>query len=230
MSTAVEEGPQSPSGHSPRLFRRVLDPVDRAGEMLFGLIMVLTFTSAMSIAGTTEDDVQAMLIGAVGCNTAWGIIDAMMYLMGAHGTGSLGAGSIAAIRAARDEKAAHARIAEALPPILLPALDGADLERMRRHLSGLPPTALRHRLTADDWLGAVAVFLIVSIGVVPVLLPFVLIADIRVAMWVSHAIAVALLFLTGFGFGRNFGRGWQIGLAMVGLGLLLVGIAAALGG
>lgn len=215
---------------SPRPFRRVLDPVDRAGEMLFGLIMVLTFTSAMSVAGIAEGDVGAMLVGAIGCNTAWGIIDAMMYLMGAHGARSLGAGTIEAVRSAPGEDEAHALIADALPPVVVPALTAADLGRIRAHLQGLAPSALRPRLTAEDWLGAFAVFLIVSIGIVPVLLPFMLIADVRLAMWISHGIAVALLFLTGFGFGRHVGRPWQIGLSMVAVGLLLVGVAAALGG
>ena len=62
--------------------RRVLDPIDRISEVLFGLIMVLTFTGSLSVAEAGRDDVRTMLIGALGCNLAWGIIDAMLYLMG----------------------------------------------------------------------------------------------------------------------------------------------------
>lgn len=219
-----------PRARLPRPFRRVLDPADRASEMLFGLIMVLTFTSAMSVAGTAQDDVRAMLVGAIGCNTAWGIIDAMMYLLGAHGARSLGAGTIEAVRSAPDEQAAHALIADSLPPILVPALTAADLERLRAHLLGLAPSAMRPRLTAQDWLGAGGVFVIVSLGIVPVLLPFVLIGDVALALWISHAVAIALLFVTGFGFGRPAGRPWQTGLAMVAIGIALVAVANALGG
>ena len=61
---------------------RVLDPNDRISEGLFGLIMVLTFTGSLSIAEAGRDDVRTMLIGALGCNLAWGVIDAVMYLMG----------------------------------------------------------------------------------------------------------------------------------------------------
>ena len=61
---------------------RVLDPVDRVSEVLFGLIMVLTFTGSLSVAEAGRDDVRTMLIGALGCNLAWGIIDAVLYLMG----------------------------------------------------------------------------------------------------------------------------------------------------
>src|ERR1700742_3516219 len=62
--------------------KRVLEPIERVSEVLFGLIMVLTFTGSLSIAEAGRDDVRAMLIGAVGCNLAWGIIDAVLYLMG----------------------------------------------------------------------------------------------------------------------------------------------------
>ena len=62
--------------------KRVLDPGDRLAEVLFGLIMVLTFTGSLSIAEAGRDDIRAMLIGALGCNIAWGMIDAIFYLMG----------------------------------------------------------------------------------------------------------------------------------------------------
>ena len=62
--------------------KRVLDPIDRVSEVLFGLIMVLTFTGSLSVAEAGRDDVRAMLIGALGCNLAWGIIDGILYLMG----------------------------------------------------------------------------------------------------------------------------------------------------
>src|SRR6185436_18697882 len=60
---------------------RVLEPIERVQEVLFGLIMVLTFTGSLSVAEAGREDVRAMLIGAIGCNLAWGIIDAVFYLM-----------------------------------------------------------------------------------------------------------------------------------------------------
>jgi hypothetical protein len=59
---------------------RVLDPMDRISEVIFGLIMVLTYTSSLSVAADNAT-IRALLLGAVGCNLAWGIIDAGMYLM-----------------------------------------------------------------------------------------------------------------------------------------------------
>src|ERR1051325_12023723 len=62
--------------------KRVLDPIDRVSEVLFGLIMVRTFTGSLSVAEAGRDDVRTMLIGALGCNIAWGVIDGVLYLMG----------------------------------------------------------------------------------------------------------------------------------------------------
>src|SRR5215468_11669057 len=77
---------------------RVLDPMDRISETLFGLIMVLTFTGSLSVATASHADVRTMLIGALGCNLAWGIIDGGLYLMAClHEHGH----AIMAVRAAR---------------------------------------------------------------------------------------------------------------------------------
>ena len=61
--------------------KTILDPVDRASEILFGLIMALTFTCSLSVAQAGESEVRTMLMGALGCNLAWGVIDGVFYLM-----------------------------------------------------------------------------------------------------------------------------------------------------
>ena len=63
-------------------FRRVLDPFDRISEIIFGLIMVLTFTATFSAAESNRVEVRAMVLSALACNVAWGIVDAIMYLIG----------------------------------------------------------------------------------------------------------------------------------------------------
>ena len=63
--------------------RRVLDPVERHSEVLFGLIMALTFTCTLSVAEAGRDEVRSMLTAAIGCNIAWGVVDAVMYVLGA---------------------------------------------------------------------------------------------------------------------------------------------------
>ena len=51
------------------------------------------------------------------------------------------------------------------------------------------------------------------------------------ALRVSNAIAIVMLFLTGYAFGRMTGRRpWLVGIAMVAVGSALVGMTMALGG
>jgi hypothetical protein len=60
----------------------VLNPMERISEVLFGLIMVLTVTCSFSVAKSDQKQVHAMLLAALGCNLAWGAIDAVFISYG----------------------------------------------------------------------------------------------------------------------------------------------------
>jgi hypothetical protein len=216
------------AGTEPR--RRLLDPVDRASEILFGLIMVLTFTVSLNAVEAGRPDVRAMLIGALGCNFAWGIIDAVMFLMGIKGERSLALRTVRAIREAPTVGAAHAIIADALPGIVLPALSVLDLERIRLHLLQTSDLVIEPRLSRQDYLGAICIFMLVFFCTLPVVVPFMLLQDASLALRASNVVAVLMLFLTGYTFGKQSGRPWRVGLLMVAIGLLLMAVAVVLGG
>jgi VIT1/CCC1 family predicted Fe2+/Mn2+ transporter len=58
-----------------------------------------------------------------------------------------------------------------------------------------------------------------------------LIGDARLALRVSNAVAILMLFFCGYAFGYRSGmQPWASGLAMVDFGGVLVGVAIALGG
>ncbi len=82
----------------------------------------------------------------------------------------------------------------------------------------------------EDYLGALCVFLLVFLCLFPVAAPFVLLDDVTLALRISNVVAVAMLFLTGFTFGRQVGRPWRAGFLMVVIGTALVAVAIALGG
>ena len=211
--------------------KRVLDPIDRVSEVLFGLIMVLTFTGSLSVAEAGRDDVRAMLIGALGCNLAWGIIDAILYLMGCLAEKGQGLITFRAVRKATDPKEAQRVIAEALPAVVAGVLTPAELEAMHERLKQLPEPPERARLGRDDWRGALGVFLLVFVSTFPVVIPFIFMRSAGPALRVSNVIAIVMLFLTGYAFGRLTGRRpWLVGISMVVLGSVLVGLTMALGG
>ena len=211
--------------------KRVLEPVERISEVLFGLIMVLTFTGSLSVAEADRAEVRTMLIGALGCNIAWGIIDGILYLMGCLGEQGRGIRALRALRKAAAPEEGHRVIAASLPPMVAATLGPAEYESVRQKLVQLPEPPSRPRLRKKEWLGAFAVFLWVFLTTFPVALPFIFMHDVARAMRVSNAIAIVLLFLTGYAFGRIAEyRPWQTGLAMVVLGSALVAITIALGG
>jgi hypothetical protein len=211
--------------------KRVLEPYDRISEVLFGLIMVLTFTGSLSVAEAGREDVRIMLIGALGCNIAWGIIDAILYLMGCLAEKGRNLQTFLALRKAPDALKGQQIIANALPPLLASVLQPAELESMRQRMLELPEPAKPAKLDGSNWRGALGVFLLVFLSTFPVSIPFIFIHDAMVAMRVSNLVAILMLFGTGFAFGRCVGRSpWGFGVAMVILGVVLVAITMALGG
>ena len=211
--------------------KRPLDPIDRVSEVLFGLIMVLTFTGSLSVAEAGREDVRTMLVGALGCNLAWGVIDAVFFLMGSLAEKSRGLLTYRAVREAADPERSRRLLTEALPPLLGSVLQPAELEAMHARLKQLPEPPLRARIDGDDWRGALGVFLLVFLSTFPVVIPFIVMSDAMPALRVSNAIAVALLFVAGYAYGRITARRPVVaGIVMVAFGAFLVGLTIALGG
>jgi VIT1/CCC1 family predicted Fe2+/Mn2+ transporter len=211
--------------------KRVLDPIDRVSEVLFGLIMVLSFTGSLSVAEATRDDVRAMLIGALGCNIAWGIIDGILYLMGSLAEKGSGLRALRAIRAATDSVEAQRLVADALPSAIASVMEPAELESLQQRLKNLPPPPAQARRRQDDWLGGLGGVVLGFASTFPVTIPFMFMRHLGPAMRVSNGIAIALLFITGYAFGRITGRHpWLFGFWMMILGVVLVGMTIALGG
>ena len=224
LTTQVSQTSQAPR-------RRALDPVDRVAEVLFGLIMVLTFTGSLSVAEAGRDDVRTMLIGALGCNLAWGIIDAILYLMGCLAERSRQLMTFRALRAAGSLEQARGIFEDVLPPAIASIIEPGELEAIRARLVRLPEPPARAHMTKEDWRGAAGVFLLVFLSTFPVVIPFIVMRNAQPALRVSNAIAVAMLFMTGYTYGRLTGyRPVGMGISMVALGAVLVAITMALGG
>jgi hypothetical protein len=211
--------------------KRLLEPIERVSEILFGLIMVLSFTGALSVAEAGRADVREMLIGALGCNLAWGIIDAVFYLMACLAEKGRNLQTLKAVRATGDPGEAQRLLAGALPPTIAAVLDSSEFGSLHRRLQALPEPPKGPRLSLGDWVGAFGVCLLVFLSTLPVVLPFIFMHEIAPAMRVSNGIAIVLLALAGVGFSRMTGRNrWVDGIAAVLLGTLLVALTIALGG
>jgi VIT1/CCC1 family predicted Fe2+/Mn2+ transporter len=213
-----------------RSSRRVLEPQERVAEILFGLIMVITFSGSLSVATAGREDVRTMVVGALGCNLAWGIIDAVFYLMGNLADRAQRVSMLRALKAADRAEDAERLLAHALPPLVASVMDSTQLTAICHKLSALPeppPT----KLSSRDLLGALGVFLLVFLSTFPVAIPFVVVHDVALAMRLSNTVAVAALLVVGAVYGRVIGRSpWTYGIAVTGLGCVLVALTIALGG
>jgi hypothetical protein len=211
--------------------RRVLEPIERISEVLFGLIMALTFTGTLSAVGYGRSEVRTMLVGALGCNLAWGLVDAIMYLMGCLADRATDRRTLAAVTRARTAEEARAAIVDHLPSTVASVLTLADLDRIHAALSAVAIPKRPVGLTREDWLGAIAVFLLVFAATVPIVVPFLIVHDALTALRVSNAVAIAMMLFAGYAYGRLTGyRPWLTAGLMVMLGCVLVALTIALGG
>ena len=208
----------------------VLSPVDRVSEMLFGLFMALTFVGAVSVADQGDAQVRTLLIAALGCNLAWGLVDAVMYLVRTvTDRGRLLTLIRAVQRAGRGSRTQAHRVA--LSRVAAGLVSSPEIEAIRGRIVAMTSLPTRPRFNRDDLLAALAIFLIVVAATFPVVVPFVMFDDVGTAKNVSRAIALAMLFLGGLALGRYAGYGsWKVGLMMAGLGAALVVAINALGG
>ena len=219
-----------------RFVHRYLDPASRLGEILFGLIMVLTVTLT---AGLTVAEgragVRQLLLAAIGCNLAWGIIDAVMYIMNCLTERSGKVRLIEAVQRARDNRAALDLIQNEIEPDLQSLLDPEEREAFSRsilnHVARARITSTRTRVTKADVYGALACFLLVFVSCLPAAIPFFIFFQPHFALRVSNFLLIVLLFLVGRKWAQYGGTDGRIaGTMMVVIGLVLVGIAILLGG
>ena len=204
--------------------------MERISETLFGLIMALTFICSLGVATAGNIKIQTMLIGALGCNLAWGIVDGGLYLLSRINEQGHNILTLRAIRQTPDSETAR-RVIDALPPALASVLPPEQLELMRQELQRLPEPSERPRLTKRDWIGALGLCLLSFLSIFPVVIPFIFLSDAKFALRVSYAVAIMMLFCCGYAFGYHSGlRPWAAGFSMVAVGSALVSVAVALGG
>jgi hypothetical protein len=218
----------APIGSS-SFFKNVLEPMERISEILFGLVMVLTFTGSLEVATAGQVGARSVLLGALGCNLAWGVIDGCMYMIARlHERGR----RLMVLRSVRDASnlaLAQELIAEALPLLIASLLHREQLELLRGKLQQLPEPPTYVLPQRSDWIGAVAVCVLIFVSTVPVLIPFIFIENVVLALRTSNAVAVTMMFFLGYAFGHYAGfRPSRVGFSMVLVGLTLVALSIAL--
>ncbi len=207
---------------------RLINPIERISEILFGLIMALSFTCALSVAEAARADVKEMLIAAVGCNIAWGAIDAIMYLMIQIAQRGRDIAILNYVRNTKNEEKAREFLVETISPEIAGFMEEQTLEKIRLEIIHTAPKISRSGVFGKDLKTALGVFLLVFVSTIPVAIPFALLKNVQVALRVSNGIAIILLFIGGWILARycsynKFRTGMY--LALVGIGMVFLTIS-----
>ena len=213
---------------------RHLSAGERLGELLFGLIMTLTFTlTAGFVVGDGKDAVRELLIATIGCNIAWGIIDAGLLILGRVFDRGRAARIGRAIRGTVDEPHAIAAVGAEMDEFLESVTTPQARQGLYRHIVEQVKATPGQRagVRGGDWLAALGVFWLVVFASIPAALPFVFIDEPWMALRVSNAILIALFALIGYQWaGYTTIRPLRAATTLTLFGMAMVLAAIALGG
>jgi len=211
--------------------KSLLNPLDRTAEILFGLIMALSFTCSISIANIKQTEMRQLLVGAIGCNLAWGLVDATMYIIGVMARKNRSKLIFESVQKLPDKDKARKYIYEALPVEISEAIGTEGLEHIREKLIDVSSPVTPARLTPADIQKAAGLFSLIFISTLPVVIPFMLINNTRLALRVSNVVAITMMFFCGLSVAKYVGfNKWIMSIAMVAIGIILVAVTIALGG
>lgn len=220
----------------------LIDPIDRLSETIFSVLILLTFTLAYRIIRLGPDPYEpippdymvGLFVAALGAAVAWGMIDGVVYALLSFLERGEKHRFLASVQAAATPEEGLLAVADELDYVLEP-ITGAEQRRMLYldvldHLRDSHPKPVR--LTREDVLGGLGSTLVAVLAVLPSLAPLLLLRDhYWLALRVSNLISFAVLFYTGYQWGRYSGSNpWKLGLLLFLIGAVLALIAIPLGG
>ena len=209
----------------------LLNTMDRVSEILFGIIMTLTFTCSIGIANTKNTEIRQLIIAAISCNIAWGLVDAIGYIVSTIVQRSRNRTILNSVLTNSDADKARKDISDSLPPSIASVLETAELEQIRNKLANLPDPTSQVLLTTRDLKKSVMIFFLMFISTFPIVIPFIFIRDTQLALRISNMIAIVLMFLCGWSLAKYVGSNkWLMSFGLTLVGITLVLITIALGG
>ena len=207
-----------------------LDPVYRTSEVIFGLLMAMSFIGSISVATDGREEVRTLLVAALGCNLAWGLIDGVIFLLHQQFERFQRHRVALELKATTGEEAFRERVRAELPPVVGPALTPDAYAALRRVVDGYD--AKRPAFwEPQEFVAAGAIALLVFLSTLPLVIPFLLMEDAWTALRFSHGVAVMMLFVLGWRVGKWAGAspGWS-GTVLAFVGAVLAVACVALGG
>lgn len=220
------------SRKNPRFFARHLDFSDQIGEALFAMIMAMGFTIAVRF-GMDDADNRTLFIAILGCNTAWALVDGIIYILLTLYERMHQAHIVTLAQQPDADTVALAAIRDSYDETLAPITNETEREalyqRMLLNVRNQPAPA--SKLRGGDFVSALALALVSLVFTVPILLPFLLVEDTLLAVRASNVVGIVLLFMLGYVWAkRTSGRPFLLGFVMALIGLAMTVMTILLGG
>jgi len=238
--THARRQPQAKPQGSP--LEQLLDPIDLLAEVIFSVLIILTFTLWFGIIklGANPDKLitveymNEFIVAVVGATLAWGIIDGIMLaLLSVFERGERHR-FLADLQAAASDEEAIDLIADefdfSLEPITGEQQRQALYADVLEHLHDSKPRPVGFQ--SEDLIGAVASVVVAILAIVPSLIPLILLRDQGIlAVRISNIVSFVVLFIAGYLWGRYTGANpWKTGLLLLSAGVIMMAIAIPLGG
>ncbi|MDI1353806.1 MAG: hypothetical protein PSX36_02725 [bacterium] len=207
------------------------NPVDWIAEVLFGLIMVLSIAGTLSVSNTDKQEVRELLWAALGCNVAWSLVDAIMYLMNIVVERGHALQLIFKIRDSKYDENSNEVLKGEIQPLIAALLTQQEFTNLCERIKQLRAPTKKNLVTFSDIIAGGQIFLLVFLCSLPVALPFAFMKDVGVARRALNAVALVLLFIGGYILAKyaNF-RPFLTALVYCLIGVLLVGLTMPLEG
>jgi len=220
--TEIRSDPAMPAADT-----RLLSPIDRVSEILFGVIMALTFTCTFEVAKSGRTEMREMLFAALGCNIVWGLVDGIFFILMGLTAKRRGLTILQFIRINVEHGKARDFIASEIPPVIASVLTHEELENIRHRIANKDNLHKRVAINKEDLKAGGQIFLLVFLSTLPIIIPFLFMSNARTALRISNLIAIIIMYICGWILGRYASRNpWTAGLiiSLIGIGLVLLAI------
>jgi VIT1/CCC1 family predicted Fe2+/Mn2+ transporter len=219
--------------------KKYLSPSDRLTEIITSIIMTMAVIGATRIGiGANNNNFHVIFYAAIGCDIAWGMIDAVLYIFSELMDRGRHALFLKSVQAIQDKDKAiefiTKKVEEEMDPAILEHFNHEDRIQLSQKVVQFSSkmTPVNVHISKDDVFGAISIFVVVICTGLVLLIPFVLFSgDITFASRISEIIALILLFLIGYRWAKTTNRPKiQTGIIMALLGVVIDVIVILLGG
>lgn len=171
-----------------------------SSEPMFGVIMVVCFTSVLrAFPDATDKVVETILVSALFCCIAWGLVDGIFYAWEAHYLLEKKKKLQAWVQAPKDPKKGRELVEDDLGDTIVDLMDEKDKEQIYQIVEkNVPGVDLGHVSIKEDIITVAIAFGLVVGSSIIVMLPFLWFSPLTTALKISNITGILLLFIMGY--------------------------------